>query len=828
MCRIKATVMFALFAGFLAVSAAHAEEYEGIRNLLSYKQEGMAVDFVCMSDKGQQVFVKIDICTPDMLRLRCSSSAIVPREEYVVIKNDWGNVEFTLSEKNEQVVLETGSLKVTVSKAPFRLAIYDKAGNVILRESNEGMRSDKQQTCAFMRMGADEHFFGFGAAAGIGGRTGFEGQFFNRLDKRGQKIDIVGRRVAFFMSTAGYGIFLNSIYPYNSTFRMGCEQPDVFSFESNDKQLDYYFIYGPSFKDILGRYTELTGRTPLIPRWGFGTRQAGYWDQNQIESYARQYREKDIPCDVIHLDSNWLDKGAEYKGKGIEPYSKGNRGYVDFKWDNRQFPDAAGMIERLAKDGFKFSVWETALVNPDVGEFYDYAAKQDFFVRDEKGSICLVSYGKRGETAVPDFSNPQAAQWWKEQHKPLVDIGVKSFKLDHTGDLGTGTNAIFHNGRNLEQMRTLHRLLNLKTVFEAVADYTKGRGMIWSSIVTAGTQRYPVTWCGDYRLTFEGLQEVVKSMQNMGLSGFGYYAPDVPAKRDIEDGHLYIRWAQFGLLNPVCQSWTVLPWNFGPEVEQSYRYYARLHYQLLPYIYSYARTANQTGVPIARAMVLEYQNDPQVYDKELQYFLGREMLIAPICTDSNSREVYLPAGQWIDYATGTKYQGPENIVYNAPLDRIPIFVKSGAIIPTGAVMNYVGEKPIDSLTLDIYPAGTSSFTLYEDDDQSYDYQNGVFALTSFVCVQADDGIIIDIGRRRGEYKDSPGKTYSLKINRVSIPEKIEKEGTPMKQYPAAGELENNTTGWWYDPSRHIVLIKLGIVSAEQGTKVYLEGSKPVE
>lgn len=830
MYRTKLTIISVVLVVISNGLVAYGEEYESVRGLVSYQKQDMAVDFICSSDRDRKVFVKIDVCTPDVLRIRSSTSEIVPGEEYVVIKHDWDKTEFAVSEENEQIVIKTEALKVTAKKDPFRLAIYDRDGNAVLQESSDGIRRDRSQVYAFMKLGSDEHFFGFGAAAGIGGRDGFEEQFFNLLDKRKQKIGIVGRRVAFFMSTNGYGIFLNSIHPYNSVFRMGCEASDHYSFETRDPQLDYYFIYGPSFKQILGRYTELTGRTPLIPKWGFGTRQAGYWDQKQIEDYSRMYREKDIPCDVFHADSSWLNKGSKYlgQGHGLEAYPQNPRGYVDFKWDNRQFPDPKAMISKLAADGFKFSVWETALVNPDVGEFYDYAAERDYFLKNPDGSICLVSYGKRGMTAVPDFSNPQAAQWWKQQHKPLVDIGVKSFKLDHTGDLGTARRAIFHNGRNLDEMRILHRLLNLKTTFEAVKDYTKGRGMIWSSIATAGTQRYPVTWSGDYRLTFEALQEVIKSAQNMGLCGFGYYAPDIPAKRNIKDSHLYTRWAQFGLLSPVCQSWTVLPWDLGTQAEDSYRFYAKLHYRLLPYIYSYAWVANQTGVPVARAMVLEYQQDPQVYDKDLQYFLGRELLVAPICTESDSREIYLPAGQWIDYATGDRYKGPKNMIYHAPPDRIPIFVKAGAIIPMAPVMNYVGEKPTDPLTLDIYPAGTSSFTLYDDDGTTCDYEQGIFALTTFVCVEAEDGIIIDIGPARGAYRSGLDKSYVLKVNDVVSPSEVQMGGRIIKRYASQGELENETIGWCYDASKRVVLVKLGPIAAERGERVYLKGARPIE
>lgn len=806
---------------------AYGGEYTAIAALKSYEQSGNTIDFVCSSEKGEDVFVKIDICTADMLRVRYSGSEIVSRTENVVVKGDWDKVEFGLSEQQERILIETERLKISAGKQPFRLTIYDKDGSVILSESPAGMRQESGKVSAFMSLDSSEHFFGFGAAAGIGGRMGFEGQYFNRLDKRNQKINIVGRRVAFFMSTKGYGIFLNSLYPYDSIFRMGCDRGDVYSFETSDKQLDYYFFYGPGFKHILGRYTELTGRTPLIPKWGFGTRQAGYWDQKQVETYAADYRKKDIPCDVIHVDSTWLDKGAKYEGRGIKPYKEGNRGYVDFQWDRRQFPEPADMISKLAEAGFKFTLWETALVNPNVGEFYEDAAEQGYFVKDKDGSICIVRYGKRGQTAVPDFSNPAAAKWWKQQHKSLVDIGVKSFKLDHTGDLGTATQAVFYNGWNLQQMRILHRQLNLQTVFEAVKEYTKGRGMIWSSIVAAGTQRYPITWCGDYRLTFEGLAEVIKSMQNMGLSGFGYYAPDIAAKRNIKDGHLYVRWAQFGLMNPACQSWTVLPWGFGAEVEESYRYYAKLHYRLVPYIYSYARVASQTGVPICRAMVLEYQDDPEVYTQDLQYFFGREFLVAPICTELNSRKVYLPAGWWIDLATAERYEGPKTIEYHAPLERIPIFVKAGAIIPMAPEMNYVGERPTDPLTLDIYPAGASSFTLYEDDGESCEYEKGIFALTVFACSEAENGIKIDIGKSKGRY-EVPDRSYVLKINGVCAAVKVKADDKMLKRYGSEGEFDTGERGWWYDSSRRILRVKLPAVASKEGAEVWLEGCRVVK
>lgn len=813
------------------VESQDSEDYQSIQALISFERGAKAVNFKCKSDKGQEVLVKIDICTPDMVRIRASTSKIMEKKEYLVVKDVWRKVNFMVSEQPEQILIRTQRLELRVNKEPFGLEIYDTGGNLILKESPVGIRYDNDKIYTSMEMGANEHFFGFGAGKGVGMTSGYEGENFNLLDKRGQEINIIGRRIPFFMSTKGYGIFVNSTNM--TTFEMGSKMSTRYSFETKGSLLDYYFIYGPSFKHILGRYTELTGRAPLIPKWAFGLRQAGYWDQRQVEEYSKKYRNKHIPCDLIHIDSGWLDKGSDYLGHGIH-YGNNPRGYVDFKWDKRQFPNPKAMISKLSKQGFKFSLWETALVNPNVGKFYDYGAKHGYFMKNPNGSVALVPYGTRGPSAVVDFSNPKAAEWWKEQHKYLIDMGVDAFKMDISGNLSTAKNAVFFNGKSVEQMRILHKLWNLRTVFDAVKDYTGKRGYIISSIATAGTQRYPVHWSGDYKNNFEGIQAKIRSAQNMGLSGFAYYSPDFPSQRNLKDPKLFIRWAQYGFLNPVCQDWCNLPWNYGMKAEDNFRFYDDLHYRLLPYFYSYAWIANQTGIPIVRAMVLEYQDDPAVYEKDLQYMLGRELLVAPIYENANiqdkysTRNVYLPKGKWIGYWTGNVYTGPANISVKVTLDKIPLFVRAGAIIPMAPLMNYVGEKPVNPLTLDIYPSGTSSFTLYEDDGETENYKKGDFALTTFVCIEQQNGIIIDIGESRGEYKGRlKSRSYVLKVNQVSYPQDVKVERKAMKRYSSAEDFKGATKGWWYNSSKNVVLVKIGAIKSNRGTKVYLKGARVI-
>ncbi len=228
-------------------------------------------------------------------------------------------------------------------------------------------------------------------------------------------------------------------------------------------------------------------------------------------------------------------------------------------------------------------------------------------------------------------------------------------------------------------------------------------------------------------------------------------------------------------------------------------------------------------------MVLEFQDDPDTYDKDFQYMFGEELLVAPAMdNEETTRDVYLPRGKWIDYWTGESYTGPRNISYTAALDKIPLFVKAGAIIPMQPDMNYVGHKPVDPLTLDIYPFKTSDFVLYEDDGETEDYKKGAFALTRFVCKQREDGITIDIGESKGQYEGKlKSRAYILKVNQVGSPDKVKVGSKTLKQHSSHKDFEENKTGWWYDSSKRVLLVKAGVVSTDKEARIQLEGAKSI-
>jgi alpha-D-xyloside xylohydrolase len=546
----------------------------------------------------------------------------------------------------------------------------------------------------------DERLFGFG-------------ERFVPIDQRGRRweswttdaLNTATQRaykpVPFGLSSRGYGIFVNSTARID--FDIGATSSLSAAFTVEATELDYFFIFGPALSDVLRRYWRLTGEPPLPPRWSFGfwTSRFGYASRQEVEEIAHSYRERAIPCDVIHLDPQWM--GAQEK-------------WCDLSWDTTAFPDPPGMIGSLRAQGFRVCLWENPYVPHGCDQFAEGAAN-NYFVQNAAGEPYLIpGWTESGTpTAVVDFTNPAAVAWWQEKHRRLLAMGVATFKTDF-GEAAP-PDGQYHDGTPGHQAHNLYPLLYNRAVFDELDDYTRGQGLIWSRSTTAGGQRYPVHWGGDSLCTWDHMAATLRGGLNLILSGFAYWSHDIGGFSGDSNAALYARWAQFGLFCSHARAHGTTarePWVFGEETEDIFRKYATLRYRLLPYIYSCAARAVVTGRPLLRPLLLDFQDDPSTHTLDLQYLFGDAFLVAPVFSEADHVAVYLPQGRWVDYWSKVTHAGPGWVTVHAPLDKLPLFVREGAIIPMGPPLQYVDESPLDPLTLDVYPAGEGAFALLDE------------------------------------------------------------------------------------------------------------------
>jgi alpha-D-xyloside xylohydrolase len=430
----------------------------------------------------------------------------------------------------------------------------------------------------------------------------------------------------------------------------------------------------------------------MPPYWSFGTwLSTGFTDTSQksVLELARLTRDKKIPADVIHIDCYWLQPSM----------------WCDLEWDLENFPDPAGMLAELHEKGFKTCLW----INPYVSvlsPLFKEGDRHGFFLKKSDGSTYVKDmwHGLQPECSIVDFTNKDAAHWFREKLESLLDAGVACFKTDFGEDIPEDT--FFSNGLTGEKMRNRYSILYNRTVFETVRD-KRGEGLVWGRSGFAGSQKYPVCWSGDPACSFPAMAAVLRGGLSYGLSGVPFWSHDVGGFYGTPNEELYIRWTQFGMFSSHirCHGTTGRePWRYGPESELIFLKYARLRYSLIPYIHTVAATCCETGEPFIRPLVFHWSKDPTLYSMDDQYMFGPDMLVAPLFSYEKKRPIYLPEGGWFDFHNHQRFQGPAWIVFLAPLDVLPLFVREGAIIPRlmGEASSNLPEKWKGSLYFEQY------------------------------------------------------------------------------------------------------------------------------
>ncbi|WP_265764420.1 glycoside hydrolase family 31 protein [Fodinibius salsisoli] len=770
--------------------------------------------------------IKLEFCTPSMVRVRASwDGEFAEPEPWMVTQYDWGPVQVESSEGDGFYDFETTDLRLRVSTAPLRIAFYSSGGELLstekLASSGGGMVKNQDTVSVKKKLFPEEQFFGFGE------RMDF-------VNQRGKKIKLnVGRGlgrphivgaynileanyspVPFFMSTRGYGIFFHT--PYRSTWDMGHSNPDSYSFKAAG-ELDYYFIHGPEFPSILDSYTEVTGKSPLTPKathgLNVGTYSGGTWGHEEhtstdyVVNLGRKFKELGIPADILHLDSTW------------RIFGKNGHGSTTFEW-RETFDNPTAMFDSLYAMGYD-------MVGLHVRPRYDNGKKYNLLDRAREANMVYPEPDNSGEF-VNFFDSTAIDWWWENGVSMVVEQGAMFFKTDEGSAFGrkaNESNKVGPQGKDAERLHNVFPVAYAKVPFERFSKENNMRGFNLTREGYAGIQRYPYIWAGDWPSEWQYFEPVIRAGLNMGLSGVGYWSHNMGGFEHKADPELYIRWSQFGMFSPIAHVFGMdhpgykEPWNYGEEAQRIFKKYDRMRYRFIPYIYSEAWEMHNTGMPLMRALVLEYQDDENVYGIDDEYLLGDNLLVAPVTTKgAKTRIVYLPEGTWYDYWTGKEYKGKEyhNIV--TPLEKLPLFVKAGGILPQRNNIESLGEQPADTLTLEIFPHGTSSFEIYDDDGSSKDYENGEYAITSISSEDSDDQIEVGVEAPEGDY-EVPERGYKLLVHLDDKPDAVEEDGTQISSASSLAAFRDDihSAAWYFDEESGQLHIRLSGSSSDDIT-----------
>ena len=508
------------------------------------------------------------------------------------------------------------------------------------------------------------------------------GERFTAFVKNGQVIDIWNhdggtsseqsyKNIPFYLTNRGYGVFVN--HPERISFEVASEKVERVQFSLPGEALDYFVIYGPTPKEILERYTALTGRPALPPAWTFGlwlsTSFTTDYDENTITHFVDEMAARDIPLHVFHFDCFWM---KEFN-------------WCDLQWDSRFFPDPEGMLRRLKSRGLHICVW----INPYIAQrsiLFDEAAQKGYLLRKPNGNIWQTDMWQAGMSIV-DFTNPEACKWFADKLRALLKMGVDTFKTDFGERIPT--DVMYHDGSDPFRMHNYYSYLYNKTVFDLLREERgDGEAIVFARSATAGGQQFPVHWGGDCTATFESMAESLRGGLSLGLSGFGFWSHDIGGFEQTASADVYKRWAAFGLLSSHSRlhgnSSYRVPWAYDEEAVSVLSKFTKLKCSLMPYLYRAAIQAHEKGTPILRAMMLEFPDDPACDHLDLQYMLGDSLLVAPVFSQDGNVQYYIPRGRWTNLLNGNVIEGPRWVKETHDFMSLPLLVRPNSVLPIGS------------------------------------------------------------------------------------------------------------------------------------------------
>ncbi|HKO50866.1 MAG TPA: TIM-barrel domain-containing protein [Polyangiaceae bacterium] len=720
---------------------------------------------------GEEKF-RVDVIRADLLRLKISRSGKFDEPPtFAAAFCMPAPVQFQLTEGAEVITLETSRLKLVIWRAAFGMAAYRTDGSVVFEDASgpdgrsHGYVHINDSFVLRRRIARHDAIYGLGQKTGRFNRRGRNFILWNTdvlqpgvlaqnrlqeaelLPGTSTQFDPYYTSIPFFYharmsaQTASLsGSFIDNGYKANFEF----EANDSFRIEFHGGQYTEYVFAGPSMKDVLEGYTFITGRMSLPPIWALGHHQCRWYDYSEADvlRIGSQYRDRKIPCDVLWLDIEYMD------------------GYRVFTWNRDKFPDLPGMLAKVKENKLRV----ITIVDPGVKFEPGYAAfdeglANNSFCKTEAGNI-YVGQVWPGRTAFPDFSKADVRAWWGKLNAHHVASGIAGIWNDMnepaTGDVAPFQMRFDRDGENHphERFHNQYGLLMAMATHEGLlAAQPSLRTFILSRAGFSGIQRYAAQWLGDNCAEWSHLAMSIPMTAGMGVSGQAFIGGDIPGFMQSPSAELAARWTQYGALTPFCRYHSErsepdkYPWSFGPGAEKLARSALELRYRLLPYIYSAFVSASETGAPVQRPLVFDFQHDRQAWETDDAYLFGEALLVAPVlAAGCTARHVYLPPGTWLDFYTGERHAGGQFITASAPAERIPLFARGGYVIPM------YEQAPMS--TMDHYPEllelqlivpeedGDTLSMLQEDDGLSHAFASGLFLRTTFNVTRRGDRVTV--------------------------------------------------------------------------------------
>ncbi|WP_423127901.1 TIM-barrel domain-containing protein [Gaoshiqia sp. Z1-71] len=721
-------------------------------------------------------FMAVQVCSDNIVRIRLSDKNSFSEslmERYEVVKTDWAETEFSKNMDADQYRLATKKFALLVDCKDGRISVKNPAGNPIIEQLV--FHENTQPLCAGLKKSFSEYFINPKRKGAIIGDV--DGKVNEQFDEETGSLEksslfeislkdtelfygggsssrktIQHRGTAlrtwasyqrsessmpFLMSSSGWGIFNN--VTFRNYFDIGRFQEDKLFVYNTDGEIDFYLMFGRDMVDVLDLYTTITGKPYLLPKWAYGLAFGSNTLENQFNvlDNANRFRQEEIPCDIYWLEPQWMKQNYDFSTKKEWNLDRFQNSYYWLR--NPKDPKATNLFVRRMKDlGFKMALW--LCIDHDLSiEEEDYLAKKSG--KPESG----------------------LEHWFPHLNK-FVDEGIAGFKLDPGRTLDEHPDRKYHNGKTDAEMHNVNQVLLQKQMYRTFREHTGLRSFHHYCGGYAGSQRWGASTVGDNGGHIKSLYDVI----NHSFSGNPNMSIDalenVVVKAPGIHYSFFIPWVQVN-----SWAWLLHPWYYNQRDKDMFRFYAQLRYSLMPYIYSAAINSSLTGQPIAWPMALAFPDEPKVAGALHQYMFGENLLVG-----AYTNSVYLPAGQWIDYWTGNRFQGKQLVKCDIPEDRGgPLFIKAGAIIPYQFPKAFIEETAADSLILKIYPHNDSDFTLLEDDGISYGYTDGKYSEIKFQCLASGKKIDFVINPVQGFYEGMPvSRQYKLEFFIDQKPKKI--------------------------------------------------------